>query len=857
MKRSLGEGWKVVDYAPGDGDALVLSKPGFHTSAWHDIQLPGDVNAVLVRDGRMPDPHFGDNARQCYWVTAREWWFRREFTVAPADLSEVTELVLDGVDGHVDLYLNGQCLGRLENAFRPHRFDVGEMIRTDAPNVLLLRFRAIEEVLGRPRGDDILASWNRLRVLMRKPQFSFGWDWALPLPSIGVMGNIRIEHRKSPRIVDVSVQPHANGRLDFKFQVNIAARDAGYRLKLRVRGHGADIETVIERPGRCFSHTSVQIENPALWWPRGMGKQPLYEYCVELIVDGSPVDRRAGRLGIREVRIEEDPFTPDAGPGISFWFNVNGRRVFCKGGNWIPLELWPAQCTDEQYRFALEKAAEANFNMLRVWGGGIYERDIFYDLCDELGIMIWQDFMFVSAGYPADLLRNEIVAEADYQIRRLRNHPCIVLWCGCNEDVFSWSLPNEENPVEALLADSVPDTGDPGELKINRLRDDPLIYTMLLRGIVSKLGLGVPYVESSPQSYEDAGNCPESGNSHLSCWKYALFICPDRPEQFRRHFDAVQSFDSEFCIQGPCCERTFRQFMPEEHLWPPDDMWTYHIQRGHKNLPHHEQTLQIAGGIFGEIDSLQKYIKYGQATHVEMMRAEFESARRDRPNNGGTMVWMYNDCWPTANWSIIDYYRRPKPAYYAAKRACASLLPIIFERKGKIEFFFSNDGLDPVTAEVRFGAARLDGATVWAEEQTVDVGPVDTVRFYVIDRKETDFRPDEYLFVEARAGGADLFPVTYFPDGWKHVPWPVPDLKITLLEELPQTDGTHLTKIEIRTDAYARFCHVVVDDAAGPVWLDDNFFDLPAGHSHVIRIRCRQPLSPDLLTVGTWHSIWP
>ncbi len=167
----------------------------------------------------------------------------------------------------------------------------------------------------------------------------------------------------------------------------------------------------------------------------------LYNYTIELVVNGRVVDSMEGRFGVREVTMIENPFTAEAGPGYSFQIVVNDEPVFCKGSNWIPCEIWPATVKPEQYEFYLRKARDANFNMMRVWGGGIYEKDLFYDLCDEMGIMVWQDFMFASTGYPADTLRDEIIKEADYQIKRLRNHPSITLWCGMNEDVYSWSYP--------------------------------------------------------------------------------------------------------------------------------------------------------------------------------------------------------------------------------------------------------------------------------------------------------------------------------------------------------------------------------------------------------------------------------
>lgn len=864
--------WKFIDSSPDSDMHKPFSQPGLDTLKWYILSLPGDVNAALVRDGRMPDPHMGDNARLCMWVSGRDWWLRSEFQSPSAPTPQISgqnccpdhkkfsgipnhELVLDGIDGHADVYLNGVHLGLMKNAFRPHRFDVTEILSKDGTaNVILLRFHSIDKVLGQKRADE-LAGWMNLRVLMRKPQYNFGWDWTLPLPSVGVINGIYLEANLGPRLIDCSVNGLSSGRVDFKFRANVFAREHGYELRIRVFGQGVSLEKTISRHWRCMLHASIAIDNPKLWWPNGLGEQNLYNWQCDLIVGGLVIDSRSGRVGLREVRILEEPFTEDAGPGISFWIEVNGRRVFCNGGNWIPTEIWPAQSTEDQYRFHLQKTAEANFNMLRVWGGGIYEREIFYDLCDEYGIMVWQDFMFASAGYPADMLRAEITLEAEYQIKRLRSHPCIVLWCGCNEDVYSWNLPDEKTENNAS-SDTGVYSSESGSLKVNRLRDDPMIYTMILRGLVSKHGLGVPYTESSPQSYEDAGNMPESGNCHISSWKFALFETNKNYDQWRRHFEKTCSFDSEFCIQGPSAVATMKAFLPSGHQWPPDDIWTFHIQRGHVNLPHWEQTLMVAGATFGEIDSLQKYVKHGQATHAEQMRAEFESARRDRPNNGGTMMWMLNDCWPTANWSIIDYYRRPKPSYYAAKRVSAALLPIIFERSGKVEFFFSNDGPAACTAKIIYGQERLDGTEVWSKETKVKTSQVDTVKFDAIEKTSMQFQEGDYLFIDARISSKALPRVTYFPLMWKNVQWPNPRIRLKMLEQ-KQEKGEWVSKIQVSTSAYARFCHLIMPDSAGMSWPDDNFFDLCAGDRHTVSIRSDKPFEISDIKIGHWLTDWP
>ena len=220
------------------------------------------------------------------------------------------------------------------------------------------------------------------------------------------------------------------------------------------------------------------------------------------------------------------------------------------------------------------------------------------------------------------------------------------------------------------------------------------------------------------------------------------------------------------------------------------------------------------------------------------------------------MVWMLNDCWPTSNWSIIDYYRRPKPAYYAAKRACATLLPIVFERRENVEFFFSNDGGTPCEAKLRFGQLHLNGDCVWTEEQSVPVGPVETVRFHTVNRTDLSLYTGDYLFVEADIGGTRLPIVTYFPDLWKEVPWPRPDVHIRLEGRTEGENGV-LTRLEVETDSFARFCHLLIPKEAGVSWLDDNFFDLPAGMCHGVSVFSAASFPVEKVKIGTWHTDWP
>ncbi|HRU05976.1 MAG TPA: hypothetical protein P5137_09410, partial [Candidatus Brocadiia bacterium] len=304
-----------------------------------------------------------------------------------------------------------------------------------------------------------------------------------------------------------------------------------------------------------------------------------------------------------------------------------------------------------------------------------------------------------------------------------------------------------------------------------------------------------------------------------------------------------------------CAQRTLKRFLSPAHHWPPNDIWTFHIQRGHRRLPHHQQTLSIAGATFGEIKNLADYVKHGQATHAEMMRAEFESARRDRPNNGGTMVWMLNDCWPTSNWSIIDYDRLPKPAYYAARRACAPLLPIIFERAGKIEFFVGNDTLAPARVRLIYGQESLDGQQAWTERGRFTVAPNSTHRFASLDRSSLNLPPGDFLFIETCVGAATLDKIAWFPDGWRHIPWPTPTIKVEETRR-EKSDGRHLLYLRVTTGLFARFCHLRLKDFDPGVLFSDNFFDLCAGQSKIVIVDSRRKLTVKDFVVGHWATEW-
>ena len=856
----LDAGWKLWS-TPHDDVGAPESIP--EDSDVLDVDLPEDVHAALRRAGQIPDYHIGDNYVRCQWVTDKDWYFQKVFRLPPDWPEQGAALLLDGLDlfGHV--WLNGRLLGRTSNAFLPARFGVEEWLKRDGTNTLTVRIESLAKRFGREGYTVTADDWDAVRTLARKPQFSFGWDWAPPLPGVG-LDHVRLISHAKYEIRDVHIRPHISGRVDvFAEMSDQVPKGMDAKLQITLEGHGfsetkslkptwpetpaarrvdASVD-ITKRVQAARFFTTFTIEHAKLWWPNGYGHQPLYHYRVTFCLDGEEGDVREGRFGIREVRVYEQPFE---GGGMTWGLEVNGRKILVRGANWIPCNIFPYLQKKETYDAFLSRALEANFNMLRVWGGGTYERTPFYDFCDEHGIMVWQDFMFASAayGFPDDAFRTSVMREAEYHVRRLRNRACVALWCGCNEDSHSWSFHGDvvEDAGGSLRAGSADsDTA---------LRDqEKELYSMVLRGTVSRL-TDLPYVESSPQSHGDYGNDPLSGNSHHSCHKYAINHTAPR---FREHFQTVTSFNSEFCTQGPARKRTLERFLPPDHRWPPNEVWTRHIARGHYNIPHHELQQRFAAELFGPVDSLEKLCRYGMAVHAEFTRAEFESVRHWRGKSGGTMVWMLNDCWPTSNWALFDYDNIPKAAFYAAKRAAAPTVLVLFpaENGNQVILTLCNQSQRALSGTVRCGTMRISGESLQESSNSVSVHPYQST---TICSMAAPADPNIFLWADADLGPVRIERITYFANLWKDVSWPSPDPTVTITEERHEGDK-FITRVRVQTKRYARFLHFDIEPL-GETVLSDNFFDLVGGDEKAVEITTPRQMSQQDIHIGHWLTKW-
>ncbi|MEK7672009.1 MAG: sugar-binding domain-containing protein, partial [Bacteroidota bacterium] len=411
-----------------------LPKQNTPITRWMWGTVPGTVHTDLLANKRIPDPYYRMNENDVQWVDAQQWVYKREFVVPDSMLdNEVIHVVAEGLDTYATITINGQRIADTANMFICHRFDVKPFLQTGKNEIEILfdsptiRSKQTEQQHGVLR-----VALEPHRVYVRKAQYSFSWDWGPKLTTSGIWRNIFIEGRSHARLLNPFVNVISANEDEAVLEVSAEIETYsgnGYSVEIEVKNAETSLKTVATISGdRCTSR--INIPSPKLWWPNGYGEQPLYTTQLRLLMDEKEIDTAETTLGIRTVRLVREK---DA-EGESFIIEVNGQKLFCKGADWIPSDNFIPRIQNSTYENLLTLARDAHMNMLRVWGGGIYEQDIFYELCDRLGLMVWQDFMYACGEYPdVQWFVDEARNEAEKVVKRLRNHPSIVIWCGNNE----------------------------------------------------------------------------------------------------------------------------------------------------------------------------------------------------------------------------------------------------------------------------------------------------------------------------------------------------------------------------------------------------------------------------------------
>jgi beta-mannosidase len=675
-------------------------------SPWRPAVVPGCVHRDLLRHQLIPDPFWGTNELGLQWIEEHDWEYRATFVVPAALLAEdVVELVADGLDTVAIVTLNGHEVARTENMFLGYRWDVKRWLKRGR-NQLTIRFGSAMHYIRRTRPGHVPREFNDpvgRCVVIRKQQCQFGWDWGPRLVTAGVWRDIRIEGWTGNRLDSVRVtQRHERGRVRLELAPELARAAQGVTLRWQLglanvgpasdarrrprRGRNGRPAVVSQPAPQTGEGTVIEVTDPQLWWPNGQGAQPLYELAVEAVdQDGRSLGAWRRRIGLRTIVLDQhkDQW------GESFQFVVNGRAVFAKGANWIPAHSYVAGLTRADYERDLRSAAEAHMNMIRIWGGGIYESEDFHDLCDQLGLMVWQDFMFACTRYPADeAFLASSQAEVIWQSRRLRHRASLALWCGNNE-VFGCNLQELVNDArkyaeyEALFHRAIPDA--------LRMTDAVTAYW-----------------PSSPWRGDTAGD-HESGTQRGDTHYWDVWHARHPVKDYEKH---VFRFASEFGMQSYSSEATNATFCPPH----ADNVFGPEMENHQKNRFGNQIILDYVSRLYRFPKDQSSLVYLSQLNQATCMQVGVEHYRRNRPRCMGALYWQLNDCWPVASWSSIEFTGRWKALHYVARRFFAPAI-VTAQLAGDETTIISNYRRSTVDALVLFtvsdAPAALRGRLGW------------------------------------------------------------------------------------------------------------------------------------------------
>lgn len=761
--------------------------------------LPGCNYLDLLHNEIIEDPFWGQNEKKYTKLAEEDYRYIRQFSLTRDFLAQpAIDLVVSGLDTLAVVFLNGKQLAQTDNCHRTYRLPIHGCARM-GENTLEILFKSPLPYLRERQKADPMFSSSEVKGVphLRKVQCHFGWDWGPTLPPVGIFGTIHLEAYDA-RIAELQVlQQHQENRVELQLLTELCRAAPGMQLRYRLTHPDGRIEEDL-RP--CGVPISIAIENPQLWWCNGLGEQPLYQIELALLdAQLAVVDVVRKTVGLRTIRLntEKDKW------GGQFRFEINGIPIFAKGANWIPTDSFVTRTTKEDLRFYIESAKDANINMLRVWGGGHYESDAFYDLCDKNGILVWQDFAFACGAYPfydtafLETVKHEV---AD-NVRRIRHHASLALWCG-----------NNENELFAIL------------FKRNkRLYETNLqFYFNTLREWVVALDLQTQYWPGSPSSGK-RGIKPHHmnhGDNHL--WQVWHGLMPI--EAFRK---MPARFCSEFGVESFPSMRAVRAFTKEEN----PDMLSPVMLTHQKSKGGNQKILFYLLAKYRNPSNFEDFAYLSQLVQANAIRFATDTWRRKRGRCNGSLYWQYNDCWPVASWAGIDYCKQYKALQYHARQFNKPVCLSNDYFRDRAEIYLANDLPSTVSGKLEWVLYDFHGNCISNGSVPIQVAGLQSKRITTLRYQEVlHGAKKEAAVLQARVYQGD---VLLDQKNWLLVPDKYAKLqKPNIAVQLRVQDG--IGDITLQSDVFARYVRVEVDAATAP--FSDNFFDILGGGMHRITV---------------------
>ncbi|MEO2203890.1 glycoside hydrolase family 2 protein [Paenibacillus pabuli] len=804
---------------------------------WLPAQVPGCVHTDLLKLDKIPDPFYGTNEKEIQWIDKKDWEYRTAFDINEDLLSqEHLEIVFDGLDTYADVYVNDQHVLSADNMFRVWNVDVKSIVKSSG-NELRIRFRSpIQEDLPKleklgyalPASNDQSdvggLGDKRVSIFARKAPYHYGWDWGPRFVTSGIWREARLEGWSEVKINDVFIRQN---------EVTVSAASLTAIVEVETLN---PIETIIRigTDGQTWEQAAslqagvqtieipVSINKPKLWWSRGLGDPHMYSFVTEVLKGEQVVADTTVKTGLRSIRLVRDKDEA----GASFYFELNGVAVFAKGANHIPNDSFITEITAERYRHEIVSSAESNMNMLRVWGGGIYEEDVFYELCDEYGLLVWQDFMFACSMYPGDeAFLNSVRHEAIDNVKRLRNHPSIVLWCGNNE-------------IDSAWAHYIEDGGWGWKKDYNTEQREKIwadyeaIFHELLPEVVEAYAPGVDYWPSSPlvslTGDEKQHANPSTSEGDIHYWGVWHNV-----EPFENYNVHVGRFMSEYGFQSFPEYKSVRKYAEEEDLALESEVMLAHQKNGAGN----RLIKQYMDMYMHEPKDFPSFLYMSQVLQAEAMKTAIEAHRRRKPYCMGTLYWQMNDCWPVASWAGMDYFGNWKALQYYAKRSFSDVLVSVDGTKeDRTDIYLISDQLQPVEGQLQVRLIGFDGTVYREEEYAVTLESNSGKQVLSLNNADwlqgRDTATTLLRLDLKQTGQADIVQEHYFAPS-KDIGLKQAAIQVT---EIQETDGSYLV---LESDTLAK--QVWISTEAEGVF-SDNFFDIIPGIPVKVKFTSREGL---------------
>jgi beta-mannosidase len=676
---------------------------GLDTLDWKTATIPGNVFTDLLAHKIIEDPFVKNNEKKVQWVSDKSWEYKTSFKLSDKILAkENIQLNFEGLDTYTTIYLNDSLLRKTNNAFRTFTIDIQQLAKSK--NTLRIVFTNSDEIETELEQNNPYILPEGKRIYTRKAQFQYGWDWGPKLNTAGIWKDVSINAWDDLKFESIFIRQQEINEEKANLLVEIEIKSLSDKaINLFTKINTEIISSTISlKKGMHTYKIPIEIVNPKLWWTHNLGEPYLYTFHFQLISDGKIKDEKSIKKGIRTIKL----ITKKDTIGESFYLELNGKPVYIKGANYIPQNSFQNKVTDKHYEKLVSDVVKSNMNMLRVWGGGIYENDIFYDLCDEKGILVWQDFMFACAMYPgnSEFLAN-IQEEAEQQVKRLRNHASIALWCGNNENSEGWKR-------WGWQADRSK------EEKQDIWNDYLAVFDTILPKVVTEFS-ETDYWETSPKYGRGNPKYKTEGDAH-DWWVW------HDGYPFEHFKNNVPRFMSEFGFQSFPSFETMKYINQTKETTLMTDTWKSHQK--------HDKGLQLMYEYMERDYKIpvqdEDYIYVSQLVQARGIVMGIEAHRRAKPYNMGTLYWQLNDCWPAISWSSIDFLGNWKALQYKAKNAFENVLISSDVKNDSVHTFIINDTFKTLQGNLKLQVIDFYGKEIWSDSKEVNVLKNSSQQFY-------------------------------------------------------------------------------------------------------------------------------